>query len=204
MASSYVKLIGSAGARVIPLIYNEPEEILYKKLNLVVEGGFKRVLERNDTGDCFPLFTICLGFELLFKVISKDANILENFSAHNHASTLKFSKPINIQGTIFKRFPPELLQKLTMSCCHASLPASSEDAVQVDQHSLNRPCSRDILDNLIYNYIPTYCGKAGRGYERSLYILTTGIEQFELTSYRVIIIFLVMYILCISCNYMNN
>lgn len=27
--------------------------------------------------------------------------------------------------------------------------------------SLNRPPARLVLDNLIYNYSPTYCGKAG-------------------------------------------
>lgn len=30
IAASYVKFVESAGARVIPLIYNEPEESLYK------------------------------------------------------------------------------------------------------------------------------------------------------------------------------
>ncbi|KAI3860167.1 hypothetical protein MKW92_014250 [Papaver armeniacum] len=257
IAASYVKFIESAGARVIPFIYNEPKEILYEKLNLVngvlltggwkksglyyevVEGIFKRVLERNDTGDHFPLFAICLGFELLCKVISKDADILEKFSAHNHASTLQFSKPIDIQGTVFQRFSPELLQKLTTDCLvmqlhkwgvsperfrqnsalcsffrvlttcvdednkeyvstvqardypiiavqwhpeknafewgYSTIP-HSEDAVQVTQHvanyfisearkSLNRPRTRDVLDNLTYNYVPTYCGKAGRGYD---------------------------------------
>ncbi|KAL0353851.1 UNVERIFIED_CONTAM: Gamma-glutamyl hydrolase 1 [Sesamum angustifolium] len=48
----------------------------------------------------------------------------------------------------------------------------SEDAVQVTQNvanflvrearkSMNRPSSVDVLDNLIYKYKPTYCGKAG-------------------------------------------
>ncbi|RZC71361.1 hypothetical protein C5167_034539 [Papaver somniferum] len=35
IAASYVKFIESVGARVIPLIYSEPEEILHEKLNLV-------------------------------------------------------------------------------------------------------------------------------------------------------------------------
>ncbi|XP_059442074.1 uncharacterized protein LOC132174432 [Corylus avellana] len=35
IAASYVKFVESAGARVIPLIYNEPPEILFEKLNLV-------------------------------------------------------------------------------------------------------------------------------------------------------------------------
>ncbi|GLT61160.1 hypothetical protein SLA2020_338840 [Shorea laevis] len=58
----------------------------------------------------------------------------------------------------------------------------SEEAVQVTQHvanflvsearkSLNRPPARKVLDNLIYNYSPTYCGKAGKGYDE-VYIFT--------------------------------
>ncbi|KAF3782650.1 Gamma-glutamyl hydrolase 2 [Nymphaea thermarum] len=35
IAASYVKFVEAAGARVIPLIYNEPEEVLLEKLNLV-------------------------------------------------------------------------------------------------------------------------------------------------------------------------
>ncbi|MCL7034842.1 hypothetical protein MKW94_016147 [Papaver nudicaule] len=257
IAASYVKFVESAGARVIPLIYNEPQDILYEKLNLVngvlftggwaktglyrevVEGIFQRVLKRNDAGDHFPLLAICLGFELLSMIISKDSNILEKFSAQDHASTLQFIKPTNIEGTVFQRFPPELLQKLTTDCLamqnhqygvspetfqqnsalcsffrvlttctdednqeyvstvqardypitavqwhpeknafewgYPTIP-HSEDAIQVTQHvanyfisetrkSLNRPPTRKILDNLIYNYNPTYCGKAGRGYD---------------------------------------
>ncbi|KAL9250715.1 Gamma-glutamyl hydrolase 1-like protein [Drosera capensis] len=52
----------------------------------------------------------------------------------------------------------------------------SEDAIQVTQHvanyfisearkSSNRPPAQRVLDNLIYNYSPTYCGKAGKGYD---------------------------------------
>ena len=33
IAASYVKFVESAGARVIPLIYNEPEEILFEVIN---------------------------------------------------------------------------------------------------------------------------------------------------------------------------
>ncbi|GFY97744.1 gamma-glutamyl hydrolase 2 [Actinidia rufa] len=73
IAASYVKFVEAAGAMVITLIYNEPPEILYEKLDLVngvlftggwaktgpyvkvVEGIFKKVLEKNDAGDHFPL-----------------------------------------------------------------------------------------------------------------------------------------------------
>ncbi|KAF6173351.1 hypothetical protein GIB67_027046 [Kingdonia uniflora] len=257
IAASYVKFVESAGARVIPLIYNEPLEILEEKLSLVngvlFTGGwaktglyfdtvqmiFERVMARNEAGDHFPLFAICLGFELLSMAISKNKDILERFSASDQASTLQFTKNLKIEGTVFQRFPPELLQKLTTDClimqnhhwgvsperfekdaslskffrilttstdednkvyistvqakdypvtCFqwhpeknafewgSSMIPHSEDAIQVTQHaanffisearkSLNRPPAREVLDNLIYNYSPTFCGKAGKGYD---------------------------------------
>lgn len=263
IAASYVKFVESAGARVIPIIYNEPPEIIFQKLNLVngvlftggwaktgpyyeiVERIFKKVLERNDAGEYFPLYAICLGFEILTMIISKDKKILESFSASDMASTLQFTQNVNIEGTVFQRFPPDLLRKLSTDCLvmqnhkygisperfqenrdlcqffkilttsadednkvyvstvHAhNYPVTafqwhpeknafewgltqiphSEDAIHVTQHaanflvsearkSLNRPPLQKVLDNLIYNYSPTYCGKAGKGYDE-VYIFT--------------------------------
>ncbi|XP_040987119.1 gamma-glutamyl hydrolase 2-like [Juglans microcarpa x Juglans regia] len=263
IAASYVKFVESAGARVIPLIYNEPPEILFEKLDMVngvlftggwaktglyyevVERIFKKILKKNDAGDHFPLYAICLGFELLTMIISKDQNILESFNATDQASTLQFIENTQIEGTVFQRFPPELLKKLSTDCLvmqnhhygisperfedsqnlssffkilttsadednkvyvstvHAqsypvtafqwhpeknafewglSMIPHSEEAIQVTQHvanhlvsearkSLNRPPARSVLDNLIYNYSPTYCGKAGKGYDE-VYIFT--------------------------------
>ncbi|XP_077251102.1 gamma-glutamyl hydrolase 2-like [Tasmannia lanceolata] len=257
IAASYVKFVESAGARVIPLIYNESPEILKEKLGLVngvlFTGGwaksglyyetvkeiFKQTLAKNNAGDHFPLVAICLGFELLNMIVSKDRNILERFSATDQASTLQFTENTNIEGTVFQRFSPELLKKLSMECLvmqnhqygisperfaeytalssffkvlttstdennkiyistiqafnypvtgvqwhpeknafewGLSMIPHTEDAVQVTQHvanffisearkSLNRPPARKVLDNLIYNYSPTYCGKAGKGYD---------------------------------------
>ncbi|KAK6934113.1 Peptidase C26 [Dillenia turbinata] len=257
IAASYVKFVESAGARVIPLIYNEPQEILFEKLELVngvlFTGGwaksglyfetvktiFNKILAKNDAGQHFPSLAICLGFELLTMIISQDNNILEEFRATDQASTLQFMKNTIIEGTVFQRFPPDLLQKLSTDCLvmqnhkygisperlqqnsnlssffkilttsmdeddkvyvstvqaydypvtafqwHPEKNAfewglsripHSEDAVQVTQHvanffisearkSLNRPPLRKVLDNLIYNYSPTYCGKAGKGYD---------------------------------------
>ncbi|KAF7851317.1 hypothetical protein BT93_L4097 [Corymbia citriodora subsp. variegata] len=257
IAASYVKFVESAGARVIPLIYNEPREVLFEKLNMVngvlftggwaktglyyetVEAIFKKVLAKNDAGDHFPLYAICLGFELLTMIISKDKSILEEFNAADQASTLQFIRNANIEGTVFHRFPPDLLKKLSTDClvmqnhhygisperlmqntdltnffkvlttssdgdnqvyvstvqAHnypvtafqwhpeknafewgLSMIPHSDDAIQVTQHvanffvsearkSVNRASARKVLDNLIYNYSPTYCGKAGKGYD---------------------------------------
>ncbi|KAH6795615.1 hypothetical protein C2S51_036601 [Perilla frutescens var. frutescens] len=134
IAASYVKFVESAGARVIPLIYNEPWEVLYRKLSLVngvlltggrnkrgryfevVESIFKEVLRKNDAGDHFPLHAICLGFELLIKILSEDNMILERFNAVDQASTLQFVENIDIKGTLFHRFSPALLKKLSTEC----------------------------------------------------------------------------------------
>ncbi|KAH9723322.1 gamma-glutamyl hydrolase 2 [Citrus sinensis] len=228
IAASYVKFVESAGARVIPLIYNEPEEILFEKLKLVngvlltggwakkglyfqiVEKIFKKILEKNDAGEYFPLYAICLGFELISMIISKDRNILERFNGADQASTLKFIKNSKIEGTVFQRSMslqcklitihllasngirrcfvhkfcsnvtvsvleikrlPTVLQKNAFEWGFSGVP-HSEDAILVTQHvanffvsearkSLNRPPARKVLDNLIYNYSPIYCGKDG-------------------------------------------
>ncbi|KAK1326892.1 Gamma-glutamyl hydrolase [Acorus calamus] len=63
----------------------------------------------------------------------------------------------------------------------------TEDAIQVTQNvanyfisearkSVNRPPARKVLDNLIYNYKPTYCGKSGKGYDE-VYIFSTAAEK---------------------------
>ncbi|KAF7822610.1 gamma-glutamyl hydrolase 2-like [Senna tora] len=265
IAASYVKFVESAGARVIPLIYTESQEKLLKKLDLVngvlFTGGsdnsgsglyfetvgriFKKVLEKNDGGHHFPLYATCLGLELLTMIVSQDNNILEEFSARDQASTLHFTKNANINGTVFQRFPPDLLKKLTTDCLvmqnhHLGISPGrfldneklssffeilttskdqddkeyvstvqsrnypvtgfqwhpeknafewaspriphTEDAIQVTQHaanflvsearkSINRPLAQEVLDNLIYNYSPTYTGKAGRGFDE-VYVFT--------------------------------
>ncbi|KAK2368106.1 gamma-glutamyl hydrolase [Trifolium repens] len=132
--ASYVKFVEAAGARVVPLIYNEPLEMLVKKLELangvLFTGGsakdglyyetvrtiFKKVLEKNEARDHFPLYAICLGFELITMIISEDDNILEEFKAKNQASTLRFVESAHIEGTVFQRFPPDLLKKLGSDC----------------------------------------------------------------------------------------
>ncbi|CAD6333206.1 unnamed protein product [Miscanthus lutarioriparius] len=88
IAASYVKFIEAGGARVIPIIYNEPEEHLLERLSLVngvlFTGGsakrglyfetikkvFQYVLDKNDAGEQFPLFAQCLGFELVGMIVS--------------------------------------------------------------------------------------------------------------------------------------
>ncbi|RCV16928.1 hypothetical protein SETIT_3G177700v2 [Setaria italica] len=133
IGASYVKFVEAAGARVIPLVYNEPEERLLEKLSLVngvlftggsekqgvyfetIKKSFQYALDRNDAGEPFPVFAQCLGFELVSMIVSKDNNILEMFDAQNQASTLQFPS-YSFEGTVFQRFDSDLIKKVSTSC----------------------------------------------------------------------------------------
>ncbi|KAH9608344.1 hypothetical protein KSS87_002052 [Heliosperma pusillum] len=49
-------------------------------------------------------------------VILKDNNILERYDASYMASSLQFVEDVSIKGTVFQRFPPDLLKKLSTDC----------------------------------------------------------------------------------------
>ncbi|GJN14936.1 hypothetical protein PR202_gb01814 [Eleusine coracana subsp. coracana] len=104
IAASYVKFVEAAGARVIPLVYNEPEERILEKLSLVNGVLFTGGSEKHGP-----------YFETIKKVF-QDNNILETFDALNQASTLQFSKYSLLEGSVFQRFDPELIKKVSTSC----------------------------------------------------------------------------------------
>jgi len=85
IASSYVKFIEAAGARVVPLIFDAPRHQLTAALSglngVLFPGGGARLgdsaffeaarfiwdhaIKANDAGDHFPIWGTCLGFELV-------------------------------------------------------------------------------------------------------------------------------------------
>lgn len=204
-----------------------------------IKKVFQYVVDKNDAGVILPLFAQCLGFELISMIVSKDNNILESFSASNQASTLQFPNYSSLEGSVFERFHPDLIKKLSTSClvmqnhkygispkrlrengalssffrilttspdengevyvstvqaqkypitCTQWHPEKaifewgkpmiphSEDAVQVTQNfanyfvsqarkSPNRPPADKVLDNLIYNYSPTFSGKTSKSFD---------------------------------------
>ncbi|XP_038899600.1 gamma-glutamyl hydrolase 2-like [Benincasa hispida] len=132
--ASYVKFVESAGARVIPLIYNDPTDVLEEKLGLVngviFTGGrvrdglyysvaekiFQKVLSRNEAGDHVPLYGISLGFQLISTMVGKNFDIIEPFNATRFPSALKFNDFANIRGTVFERVPLSLRIRATKDC----------------------------------------------------------------------------------------
>lgn len=74
----YVRFLQGAGARVVPLVLGEPEEITIKKLKslngVLFPGGdgnystlgkfvLDYAIKENDEGRFFPMWGTCLGFE---------------------------------------------------------------------------------------------------------------------------------------------
>ena len=118
IASSYVKFIESAGARVVPIPYDLPHDQLKKlfdSLNgLVFPGGsallwdddithakmsnmtlagqylIALAIEANENGDYFPIWGTCLGFELMMIAISNNKDILGRFNSSNHVLKVEY------------------------------------------------------------------------------------------------------------------
>eukprot|EP00245_Coleochaete_scutata_P002261 TRINITY_DN12973_c0_g1_i1.p1 TRINITY_DN12973_c0_g1~~TRINITY_DN12973_c0_g1_i1.p1 ORF type:complete len:391 (-),score=83.06 TRINITY_DN12973_c0_g1_i1:702-1874(-) len=133
IAASYVKFVEMGGGRVVPIIYNEPEEEIERKFRaingLIFPGGgakvdapnnftltakklFKMALDANDNGDYFPVHGTCLGFELLNIFVSKDYDILESFTAEGKPAPLDFVSHVAKNRAWFRWMGDDLVEKL--------------------------------------------------------------------------------------------
>ncbi|KAH8932482.1 hypothetical protein BDL97_19G074900 [Sphagnum fallax] len=133
IAASYVKFVESGGARAVPILYNEPEDSLIQKFAAIngilfpggatsLKGGpfyqtaeklFNMVIEANERGDYFPLYGVCLGFELLTILVSQNHSILERFDAEHRPAPLLFIGDWVKNHSIFQWVPQEVVDKLS-------------------------------------------------------------------------------------------
>ena len=111
IAASYVKYAEAGGARVVPLIFDEPLDVFQTKLagiNAVLlpgggadtspntpYGARLRVVWSEMTtafaqGEKFPLWGTCMGFEELAELASGTADVLSSFDAENLSLPLTF------------------------------------------------------------------------------------------------------------------
>lgn len=132
IAASYVKFVESGGARAVPLLYDEPEASLRKKFSAVngilIPGGgssladtpfyraseklFDWALEANDRGDHFPIYGVCMGFELLSIYATKNHSILEPFEAENTPGPLLFVDEGAKKHSMFEWVPLSVIEEL--------------------------------------------------------------------------------------------
>ncbi|KAH9503963.1 hypothetical protein Btru_067462 [Bulinus truncatus] len=125
--TSYVKYLEMAGARVVAVRGDQPEqyyETLFNKINGVFfpggsvdidKGPYARsgkfmydlAIKANDNGDHFPLWGTCLGFQLL-TALTSSKDYLQRTDTNNMTMTLNFSKDFQ-NSKLFKDMPQELI-----------------------------------------------------------------------------------------------
>ncbi|XP_026486942.1 gamma-glutamyl hydrolase A-like isoform X1 [Vanessa tameamea] len=133
IASSYVKDIESAGARVVPILIGKDRgyyEELMKKINGVfLPGGatffnqsngfadagqhiYEIAKKLNDNGDYFPIFGTCLGFELLIIIASGRGEIENRIRCYSHSNLpLNFTQDYR-SSKMFKETPLDIINIL--------------------------------------------------------------------------------------------
>jgi len=104
--AAYVKFMEAAGARVVPLILGETEEVTLEKISkldgVLFPGGdgdyiemggkiIRKIMEYNDDGHFYPVWGTCLGFQsMMIWASSVGRDVLEPYSAHAISETLQF------------------------------------------------------------------------------------------------------------------
>lgn len=134
IAASYVKFYESAGARVVPILINQDtnyyRNIVDSVNGLVFPGGSASITQRSGYGRAgrllydllqeaaaqgrtpIPLFTTCLGFEMLMYVAANDTNPLTSCQASDRADPLYPSQGWN-SSELVRAAPGEVLDTLT-------------------------------------------------------------------------------------------
>jgi len=107
--ASYVKFIEAAGGRVVPMPWNQTEEVTREQMSKLDGvlfpggGGYyddigKLVLEEaiaiNDNGKFFPIWGTCLGYALMsvWTAEQPEKDILEYYGSTYHSLPIKFTK----------------------------------------------------------------------------------------------------------------
>lgn len=128
IAASYVKWVESAGARVVPILYDmTPAQVRarFAMINgLLLPGGGASLrpghqfydtakllvdlaVEANDKGDYFPIQGTCLGMETLSIIISRNYTILSNFDAEDAPAPLLYTHMAS-QSHFITNLPPDV------------------------------------------------------------------------------------------------
>lgn len=138
IAASYVKFAEAGGARVVPLLVDDAEDVLRTKFEaingVIIPGGgadlspghpyreqtaklLAWAIESNKRGDPFFMHGTCLGFQLLCVLQSKaDMDILSYFDSENLPSKLRFTDTaVTPSSGFLQSFSLELLNVLQNS-----------------------------------------------------------------------------------------
>ncbi|XP_076248171.1 gamma-glutamyl hydrolase-like [Calliopsis andreniformis] len=133
IAASYVKFIEGAGGRVVPIWIDKPksyyEDILSKINGVLWPGGaaditrkggyadaaykiYKIAKRMNDQDIYFPIFGICLGFELLTYITANRQMTLIPCNSEGQTIPLEFT-PEYRNSSMFQNATPEFIHMLS-------------------------------------------------------------------------------------------
>ncbi|XP_050544522.1 gamma-glutamyl hydrolase B-like [Daktulosphaira vitifoliae] len=129
IASSYVKAVEASGGRVIPVFTNKTFEYyldIVKKVNgILIPGGscsfdtnsgitqsvcmiYKIAKKINDMHDHFPIFGICLGFELLLLCSNHGKTPLVMCNCEGMNMPLELIPGMEKKSVLFKKMPYDI------------------------------------------------------------------------------------------------
>ncbi|XP_078522305.1 gamma-glutamyl hydrolase-like [Lissotriton helveticus] len=131
VASSYVKYLESAGCRVVPVrpnLQDEDYKKLFRSINgILFPGGavdlqtsgyakaaaifYKMAMESFDSGDYFPIWGTCLGFQLL-TTLTAGQNLLSKTLAENISLPLNLTEDAT-SSRMFRNVPLDLMKALS-------------------------------------------------------------------------------------------
>jgi len=110
IAASYVKFVEAAGARVVPIFWNSStsqlEQLLASINGVLFPGGgsnftglywqtvttiWNYILKSTDSGNYYPLYGICMGFQEVSVLASGNLSLLTQFNSENITLPLTFT-----------------------------------------------------------------------------------------------------------------
>jgi len=134
---SYVNFLEAGGARVAYIDYRASDEELtelFKKLDgMLIPGGsasffnsegyskfalsakllLELAIKENDNGGYFPIWGICLGFELIMQLIGENNVLSTNCDCKNYMTTLEFTDKAKFSRLLAHYSPEELYELST-------------------------------------------------------------------------------------------
>ena len=152
--AAYVKFVESSGARVVPIKTNlDEEEVLnlFKSLNGVLFPGgdvsvtdsdyarignliYNQAMTAFNNNDYFPLWGICLGFELFATMVSGSSSVLSKSDSENLPLPLYFT-PEYRNSKLFADISPELAKYLSTASTTLNL---HHNCVSVETFKANK------------------------------------------------------------------
>ncbi|XP_002166069.2 gamma-glutamyl hydrolase A isoform X1 [Hydra vulgaris] len=130
IAASYVKFLEMAGAQVVPIVSSwnklQIKRVMKKVNGVLFPGGaapfnesnywnaakiaFEVAKDLNDKGIYYPIFGICLGFEVLHELTAGE-KLLTNYNAENYSIPVNFTK-IAFHSRLFANMGKKLIKGL--------------------------------------------------------------------------------------------